>query len=63
MHRIASKNAFLACCCEAGKPHAGQFLICEECGATLEIPGDELASRSPPVRPHMVSKYVIRSSN
>jgi Fur family zinc uptake transcriptional regulator len=64
VHRIASKNAFLACC-EAGKPHAGQFLICEECGATLEIPGDELASTlsaSPPAHGFEVRHQVVELS-
>jgi Fur family zinc uptake transcriptional regulator len=42
IHRIESKNAFLACC-EIGQPHEGQFLICEACGDTVEIPGVELA--------------------
>ncbi|MDR0478549.1 MAG: transcriptional repressor [Burkholderiaceae bacterium] len=42
IHRIESKNAFVACC-EIGQPHQGQFLICERCGETVEIPGSELA--------------------
>ncbi len=42
IHRIESKNAFLACC-EIGPPHEGQFLICESCGDTVEIPGADLA--------------------
>jgi Fur family zinc uptake transcriptional regulator len=44
VHRIESKNAFFACC-EVGHPHQGQFLICEACGETVEIPGDELAAQ------------------
>lgn len=42
IHRIESKNAFFACC-EVGQPHQGQFLICEDCGETVEIPGSDLA--------------------
>lgn len=38
IHRIESKNAFFACC-EIGVPHEGQFLICDSCGETVEIPG------------------------
>jgi Fur family transcriptional regulator, zinc uptake regulator len=44
VHRIESRNAFVACC-EIGKPHQSQFLICERCGDTVEIPGHELAER------------------
>lgn len=42
IHRIESKNAFVACC-DVGQPHQSQFLICERCGETVEIPGSELA--------------------
>ena len=28
----------------SAQPHESQFLMCDECGATVEIPGDELAS-------------------
>jgi Fur family transcriptional regulator, zinc uptake regulator len=42
IHRIESKNAFFACC-DVGQPHQGQFLICEDCGETVEIPGSDLA--------------------
>jgi Fur family transcriptional regulator, zinc uptake regulator len=44
VHRIESKNAYFACC-EVGRPHQGQFLICDGCGETTEIPGEELAER------------------
>jgi Fur family transcriptional regulator, zinc uptake regulator len=44
VHRIESRNAFFACR-EIGKPHQSQFLICERCGDTVEIPGNELAER------------------
>jgi Fur family zinc uptake transcriptional regulator len=44
VHRIESKNAFLACC-DVEHPHQGQFLICEACGETVEIPGDGLAAQ------------------
>jgi Fur family transcriptional regulator, zinc uptake regulator len=50
VHRIESKNAFVACC-EIGKPHQSQFLICERCGDTLEIPGEELAERLSATQP------------
>ena len=44
IHRIESKNAFFACCL-IGKPHQSQFLMCDACGETVEIPGDELAAQ------------------
>ncbi|RQR38500.1 MULTISPECIES: Fur family transcriptional regulator [unclassified Burkholderia] len=44
IHRIESKNAFFACC-EIGVPHEGQFLICDACGETVEIPGSDLAKQ------------------
>jgi Fur family zinc uptake transcriptional regulator len=61
VHRIESMNAFVACC-DVGEPHKSQFLICEECGATLEIPGDELASTlsaSPPAHGFEVHNQVV----
>lgn len=61
VHRIESLNAFIACC-EIGKPHQGQFLICERCGQTVEIPGDELAGRlstSPPAHGFEVHRQVV----
>jgi Fur family zinc uptake transcriptional regulator len=61
VHRIESLNAFVACC-EIGKPHQGQFLICERCGQTVEIPGDELAERlsaSPPAHGFEVHRQVV----
>ncbi|SAK81749.1 ferric uptake regulator family protein [Caballeronia arationis] len=64
VHRIASKNAFFACC-DVGQPHESQFLICDECGATLEIPGDELASTlsaSPPAHGFEVRHQVVELS-
>jgi Fur family zinc uptake transcriptional regulator len=44
VHRIESKNAFFACC-QMGEPHQSQFLMCDACGETLEIPGDGLAAQ------------------
>ena len=44
IHRIESRNAFFACC-EIGVPHEGQFLICDSCGDTVEIPGSDLAKQ------------------
>ncbi|GLU35463.1 Fur family transcriptional regulator [Trinickia caryophylli] len=64
VHRIESLNAFVACC-EIGKPHQGQFLICERCGDTLEIPGEELAERlssAPPAHGFEVHKQVVELS-
>lgn len=64
VHRIESKNAFVACC-DAGKPHESQFLICDECGATLEIQGRELASSlsaSPPAHGFQVHHQVVELS-
>jgi len=64
VHRIESKNAFVACC-EVGVPHHSQFLICDRCGATVEIPGDELAdqlSHSAPANGFEVHRQVIELS-
>ena len=36
MHRIASMNAFVGCG-EPGVGHAGQFLICAQCGTVAEL--------------------------
>ena len=64
VHRIESRNAFIACC-EVGKPHQSQFLICERCGETVEIPGGELAERlsaTPPAHGFEVHKQVVELS-
>jgi Fur family zinc uptake transcriptional regulator len=64
VHRIESKNAFVACC-EIGVPHRSQFLMCDGCGATLEIPGAELAdqlSHSVPAHGFEVHRQVIELS-
>jgi Fur family zinc uptake transcriptional regulator len=64
VHRIESKNAFVACC-EIGVPHRSQFLMCDRCGATVEIPGDELAdqlSHSAPAHGFEVHRQVIELS-
>ncbi|MDY7786334.1 transcriptional repressor [Burkholderia ubonensis] len=64
IHRIESKNAFFACC-EIGVPHEGQFLICESCGDTVEIPGGDLAkqlSASPPAHGFEVHHQVVELS-
>jgi Fur family zinc uptake transcriptional regulator len=65
VHRIESKNAFFACC-EIGRPHQGQFLICDACGETVEIPGDgaltaQLAN-SAPARGFEVHHQVVELS-
>ena len=36
VHKIESLNAFVGCG-DPGKPHIGQFLICEKCGVVAEI--------------------------
>jgi Fur family zinc uptake transcriptional regulator len=36
VHRIASLNAFVGCA-HPGKPHDGQFLICESCKSIAEL--------------------------
>ncbi len=36
IHRIESLNAFVGCCAP-GQAHAGQFLICSDCGMAAEI--------------------------
>jgi Fur family zinc uptake transcriptional regulator len=64
IHRIESKNAFFACS-DVGKPHQGQFLICEQCGHALEIPGNDLAkklSRSGPAQGFEVHSQVVELS-
>jgi Fur family transcriptional regulator, zinc uptake regulator len=64
VHRIESKNAYVACC-EVGVPHRSQFLMCDGCGATVEIPGDDLADRlshSKPANGFEVHRQVIELS-
>lgn len=36
IHKIERLNAFIGCT-QPGTPHTGQFLLCQECGATLEL--------------------------
>lgn len=36
VHRIESLNAYIGCV-RPNHPHAGQFLICESCGAAAEL--------------------------
>jgi Fur family transcriptional regulator, zinc uptake regulator len=64
VHRIESRNAFVACC-ELDHPHQSQFLICETCGETVEIPGGELAeqlSNSAPAHGFEVHRQVVELS-
>ena len=64
VHRIESKNAFVACC-EVGVPHRSQFLMCDGCGATVEIPGDGVAeqlSHSAPAHGFEVHRQVVELS-
>jgi Fur family zinc uptake transcriptional regulator len=44
VHRIESKNAFVACV-EADSPHRSQFAICDSCGRTVESMDDDLARK------------------
>lgn len=43
IHRIESLNAYIGCI-RPDHDHAGQFLICEACGATAELHDDRIAS-------------------
>ena len=43
IHRISSLNAFVGCS-HPGHPHAGQFLICTDCGKVNEISEEVLGS-------------------
>jgi Fur family zinc uptake transcriptional regulator len=64
VHRIESKNAFFACC-QIGEPHQSQFLMCDACGETVEIPGDQLAaqlSSSAPAHGFEVHHQVVELS-
>ena len=42
VHRLDSLNAFIGCPDPTGN-HAGQFLICEQCRAVVELDDDEIA--------------------
>jgi Fur family zinc uptake transcriptional regulator len=44
VHRIESRNAFIACV-EADSPHRSQFAICDSCGRTVESMDDDLARK------------------
>ena len=41
VHRIDTKNAYLACF-DSGRAHSGVFLICENCGLAREIDDPKL---------------------
>jgi Fur family zinc uptake transcriptional regulator len=43
VHRIASRNAFVACVHDHGDDDPVVFLICERCGAVGEAPGGAVA--------------------
>lgn len=43
VHRLASRNAFVACR-HPGRTHAAQFLMCRGCGVVGEIADDGLAA-------------------
>lgn len=44
VHRLESLNAYIGCG-EPGRPHQGQFLICEGCGVVAELDDAELTAR------------------
>jgi Fur family transcriptional regulator, zinc uptake regulator len=44
VHRIESRNAFVACI-DADSPHRSQFVICDNCGRTVESMDDDLARK------------------
>lgn len=43
VHRISSLNAYIGCA-HPGKPHDGQFLICEACHALAELDVAEITN-------------------
>ena len=43
IHRIESMNAFVGCS-RPGASHAGQFLICSDCGTAAELAEDRIAA-------------------
>lgn len=43
IHRIESLNAYIGCV-RPDHPHAGQFLICQACGATCELQDEEIVA-------------------
>ncbi|MEQ8659678.1 MAG: Fur family transcriptional regulator [Gammaproteobacteria bacterium] len=44
VHKIESLNAFVGCA-DPERPHAGQFLICDQCGVVAELEDAVLAAR------------------
>jgi Fur family transcriptional regulator, zinc uptake regulator len=44
VHKIESLNAFVACP-HAHAGHPSQFLICDQCGATVELEDQEISTR------------------
>ena len=42
VHRLDSTRSFVACC-HPDHPHAGQFLICRECGTVVEAEDNHIA--------------------
>lgn len=43
IHRIERLNAYTGCT-RPGEPHAGQFLLCERCGAAAELDDPAIAA-------------------
>ena len=54
-HRIASISAYVACT-SGGRDHAAAFLICDCCGATQEVTGEQAISLT---RAASAAGYVI----
>ena len=44
VHRLTSVNAFVACG-HSDAPHSSQFLICDDCGNTLEVEDNAVESQ------------------
>jgi Fur family zinc uptake transcriptional regulator len=43
VHRIDSRNAFIACF-RPGSAHRAYFFLCEACGCASEVPGEQLGA-------------------
>ena len=43
VHRISSLNAFVGCS-HPEQPHQGQFLICRQCHAAIELDQDDISA-------------------
>jgi Fur family zinc uptake transcriptional regulator len=43
VHRIDSRNAYIACFAQTGRPHKSHFLLCRQCGQAHEIRSETLS--------------------